>query len=223
MKFEAKLEILIESIIDSLGQSAKNHDKILEIKPKASQQERIEIMLEVVSEVLEKQGSLEESKVSKELNQLRADFRDLKERLENVKITVPQLEETERLNRQVLEDLSEVSRAISQLEFANNIELEFDRKEKFKWPFFISIATTVIFIIVIILNWNNYFEYKGSDQKWRFLYIQDSTGVLDELNDVWEVDSLRNPRIDWLNEQQRVLDLQEEKQRIDKELENYKN
>lgn len=227
MKFEEKIEILLESIIENIGDSATSHSKMLDLasNDKANLQERIELMLEVVSEVIERQNKENNKSTHSDKQTIRKpqeDFKQLLDRLENVKIKIPQLSDLEHQNELIHKEVSKLAEQIYRLDLKEPVPLAAPYEKSLWWMSGIFFVVIVIESIVLFNSWEGYYRYKNSDEKWRFLSVQDSSGVFDHTNRIWEIDSLRSPRMEWLEQKEKVIRLQEARENIDQELEKYK-
>jgi hypothetical protein len=140
--------------------------------------------------------------------------------LENVKIKIPQLSDLEHQNELIHKEVSKLAEQIHRLDIKEPGPPAPYEKSLW-WMSGIFFVLIVIESIVLFNNWEGYYRYKTSDEKWRFLSVQDSAGVFDQTNRIWEIDSLRVPRMKWLEQKEKVLQLQKARKHIDQELEKY--
>lgn len=116
MKFEENIEALAGAIIDALGKQATGHHKLQGLgDPQgakgASRRERIEVMLEVALELLERKGGEGASgsgQVLEAVKALRDDFKVLVGRLENLKVKVPKAAVSDHSNVGLAHEVAEV-------------------------------------------------------------------------------------------------------------------
>jgi hypothetical protein len=223
MKFEEKLIVLTESIIDGLGPKAKGHAKLVGIDPKTTLQDRVEVMLEVATEVVETQNRAAVSTtISSDLQQLRKEVLNLSESLENISVSVPGMDKSQQQNSTIIKKLENVQSevtAIKQKSY-NTYETTIGKKDRYYFKaFLISVALVFCLLFVIAYNWASYFEYKISDEKWRYTCIVDQGGYAIDINKAWEIDSIRIPKVIWLEKQTKKFNLEEDRRTIDQELE----
>ncbi|MEM6814089.1 MAG: hypothetical protein AAF600_06800 [Bacteroidota bacterium] len=220
MTFEEKLEILLESILSKLGINLQDPE-IMEEAKHVPIQDRIESQLEMVYKKIEEEHAktpAASADLKKPIQTLQEDFKKLTSRLENLKVSLPQLSTMERGQQLVLAELSRLSQQLSTAAQETTEDTGFNKVKALSWATGILLMLTVIGAVVISMHFSDYHTYKADHEKWRFLYLQDSTGHYEYIEKAWRVDSLRGNGVKWLEEQERIRTLREEKARIDQEL-----
>ncbi len=230
MKFEEKVMILTESLIEALGASAKLHPKITDMDSRSNLQDRVEVMLEVASEILETQNRAAVSTtISEELVKVREQYESMPALLQLVDLSIPEVDAVSKQNKEIYAKLGEVLKTINQMSEAAQEKVESEpeppaSKEKlFKISFLLVSGLFMLFIALASSRFKNHDYYKSSHQKYSILRIQDTLGPYDLIDRAWRVDSIREQNIEWLNGQQEKKKYEAERREIDRKLERINN